>query len=98
MQMGLAMAVMNDPANGISIAIIGRIMFITSMLLFLSLDAHLVVLLVFKESFTYWPLDSTFPFSSIDYVLKMVSWMFATGLLVAVPAIVVMLLSNITFG
>ena len=98
MQMGLAMAVMNDPANGVSIAIIGRIMFITSMLLFLSLDGHLVVLLVFKESFEYWPLNSPFPFNSIEYVLKMVSWMFATGLLVAVPAIVVMLLSNITFG
>ncbi|MCK8075213.1 flagellar biosynthetic protein FliR [Vibrio sp. 1CM2L] len=98
MQMGLAMAIMNDPANGVSIAIIGRIMFITSMLLFLSLDGHLVMLLVFKESFEYWPLNSAFPFNSIEYVLKMVSWMFATGLLVAVPAIVVMLLSNITFG
>ncbi|MCW8344638.1 flagellar biosynthetic protein FliR [Vibrio sp. ZSDZ65] len=98
MQMGLAMAVMNDPANGVSIAIIGRIMFITAMLLFLSLDAHLVILYVFKQSFHFWPLDSVFPFNSIEYVLKMVSWMFATGLLVAVPAIVVMLLSNITFG
>ncbi|WP_234494325.1 flagellar biosynthetic protein FliR [Vibrio maritimus] len=98
MQMGLAMAIMNDPANGVSIAIIGRIMFITAMLLFLSIDGHLIVLLQLKQSFTHWPLDSLFPFSSIDYVLKMVSWMFATGLLVAMPAIVVMLLSNITFG
>ncbi|MBC7001591.1 flagellar biosynthetic protein FliR [Photobacterium sp. BZF1] len=98
MQMGLAMAVMNDPANGINIAIIGRVMFITSMLLFLSLDAHLVILLIFKDSFHYWPLDSVFPFNSIEYTIKMVSWMFANGLLIAIPAIIVMLLSNITFG
>ncbi|GAL13363.1 flagellar biosynthesis protein FliR [Vibrio astriarenae] len=98
MQMGLAMAVMNDPANGVSIAIIGRIMFITGMLLFLSLDGHLVILVILRDSFVYWPLHQAFPFDGIEHVLKMVSWMFSTSLLVAIPAIVIMLLSNITFG
>ncbi|MFV0575297.1 MAG: flagellar biosynthetic protein FliR [Vibrio sp.] len=98
MQMGLAMAVMNDPSNGVSIAIIGRIFHITSTLLFLAFDAHLVILSIFADSFTYWPIQDTLPFDSFDHILKMVSWMFSSSLIVAIPAIITMLLNNVTFG
>ncbi len=98
MQMGLGMAVMNDPSSGVNVAIIGRIFMITSTLIFLSLDAHLVLVQVVVDSFKFWPLNGPFPFDSFQYVLKMVSWMFSSALILAIPAIVITLLSNTTFG
>ncbi len=97
-QMGLSMAVMNDPSNGVSIAIIGRLFSITSMLVFLSLDAHLVVLDIFADSFRFWPMSTPYPFESIQYLITMAGWMFSSALVVAIPAIITMLLSNLTFG
>ncbi|MFI3276426.1 flagellar biosynthetic protein FliR [Vibrio sp.] len=41
MQMGLGMAMMNDPANGISVALIGNYFLMFTTLMFLSLDGHL---------------------------------------------------------
>ena len=98
MQMGLAMAIMNDPSNGISVAIIGRFYLILCTLLFLSFDAHLVILAIFKESFHYWQLNSTVPVAGLKELVKMFSWVVGSALMMAAPAIVIMLLSNIAFG
>ncbi|UJF18012.1 flagellar biosynthetic protein FliR [Vibrio sp. SS-MA-C1-2] len=98
MQMGLAMAIMNDPSNGISVAIIGRFFLILCTLLFLSFDAHLVILAIFKESFELWPLDNPIPYQSLLELAKMFSWVIASALMMALPAIVIMLMSNIAFG
>jgi len=64
MQMGLGMAMMNDPVNGLSVAILGRIFLIFSTLLFLSLEGHLVVLDVLIQSFVIWPVGSGLSFDS----------------------------------
>lgn len=98
MQMGLSMAMMNDPINGVSIPIIGRLFMVLSSLLFLSMDGHLVVINTLTDSFRYWPLMGSFPFDNIYHVLEMVTWLFTSALIIAVPAIIVMLLSNTTFG
>ncbi len=97
MQMGLAMAVMNDPSSG-SVAILDRIFTIVCFLLFLSFDAHLVILDIFTRSFEHWPLTAPYPFEGIKHVLTMFSWMISTALLIAIPSMVIMLLSNVTFG
>ncbi|MCV5663874.1 flagellar biosynthetic protein FliR, partial [Escherichia coli] len=44
LQMGLGMAMMNDPISGLSVAILGRIFLIFSTLLFLALEGHLLVI------------------------------------------------------
>ncbi len=97
MQMGLAMAVMNDPSSG-SVAILDRIFTIVCFFLFLSFDAHLVILDIFTRSFEHWPLTTPYPFEGIKHVLSMFSWMMVTALLIAIPSMVIMLLSNVTFG
>lgn len=98
MQMGLAMAVMNDPSSGVSVPITARIFSITSMLLLLSFDAHLIILDIFVDSFRYWPFDTEYPFEGIKHVLTMFGWMFSSALIIAIPAMLTMMLSNVTFG
>ena len=98
MQMGLAMAVMNDPSSGASVPVTARIFSITSMLLLLSFDAHLIILDIFVDSFRQWPFDTEYPFESIKHVVTMFGWMFSSALIIAIPAMLTMMLSNVTFG
>lgn len=98
MQMGLSMAMMNDPNSGSSVAITGQIFSLTAMLLFLSMDGHLIVLDVFVDSFTLWPMNQPYPFESIRHLISLFSWMFSSALIISIPAIITMLLSNVTFG
>ncbi|NOI30853.1 flagellar biosynthetic protein FliR [Vibrio coralliilyticus] len=98
MQMGLGMAMMNDPVNGMSVAILGRIFLIFCTLLFLSLEGHLVVLDVLIQSFVVWPVGSGLTSASLQGMVNLFSWMFASALALALPAIVSMLLANISFG
>lgn len=98
MQMGLGMAMMNDPVNGMSVAILGRIFLIFCTLLFLSLEGHLVIVDVLIQSFVVWPVGSGLSFASLQNVVHLFSWMFASALALALPAIVSMLLANISFG
>lgn len=97
-QMGLAMAVMNDPVNGNSEAVIGRFFAITSILLFLSFDAHLLLLSVMVDSFLYWDLKNVLSAVALEEVLRLFTWVVSTALIMAIPAIVVMLFSNTVFG
>lgn len=98
MQMGLAMAVMNDPANGMSVAIIGRLYLFLCTLLFLSFDGHLVVLALMVESFTIWPVANGLSMGSFALILQMMGWVFASAFAIAIPAIAAMLIANASFG
>lgn len=98
LQMGLGMAVMNDPVNGMSVAILGRMFLIFSTLLFLALEGHLLVIDILVQSFSVWPVGSGLAGPSLQGVVNMFGWMFASALALALPAIVSMLLANISFG
>ncbi|MFT6928292.1 MAG: flagellar biosynthetic protein FliR [Psychromonas sp.] len=97
-QMGLAMAVMNDPANGISVAIVGRLFLFACTLLFLAFDGHLAMLALMVESFTVWPIEQGFSLGSLHLIINMMVWMFASAFAVAIPAIAAMLITNASFG
>lgn len=98
LQMGLAMAVMNDPANGQSVPLLGQLMLILGAFLFLALDGHLVALDVMVESFFAWRPGSGLFELSLDRILALFGWLFGAALVLAMPAVVAMLLVNITFG
>lgn len=98
LQMGLGMAMMNDPVNGLSVAILGRVFLIFSTLLFLALEGHLLVIDIVIQSFIVWPVGSGITAASLQGLLKIFSWMFASALALALPAIASMLLANISFG
>ncbi|MFB9134703.1 flagellar biosynthetic protein FliR [Vibrio olivae] len=98
LQMGLGMAMMNDPVNGMSVAILGRIFLIFATLLFLSLEGHLLVIDIIVQSFRAWPVGSGLSELSFKGILSIFGWMFSSSLALALPAIVSMLLTNISFG
>ncbi|MDW1913170.1 flagellar biosynthetic protein FliR, partial [Vibrio sp. 707] len=80
LQMGLGMAMMNDPVNGLSVAILGRIFLIFSTLLFLSLEGHLLVIDIVIQSFVVWPVGSGITALSLQGVINVFGWMFAASL------------------
>lgn len=98
MQMGLSMAVMNDPTNGGSAPLISQLMIIFATLLFLGLNGHLIALDIVIESFRTWPVGQSIFALDIEITVQLVGWMFAAGLMLAMPAIIAMLLVNFTFG
>lgn len=104
MQMGLGFASMVDPANGVNVPVLSQIFLIAITLMFLAMNGHLVMIEVIVESFRSWPISATIvgP-GSIDHemlwsILTRVSWMFASALLLALPAITSVLIINLSFG
>ncbi len=98
MQMGLSMAIMNDPINGGSHALLGQWLLLYGTLLFLGMDGHNVALQVYAASFHSWPVGKGI-FSLPLYQLALqFGWLIASALLTALPAVVAMLLVNLTFG
>ncbi|QIZ76818.1 flagellar biosynthetic protein FliR [Ferrimonas lipolytica] len=98
MQMGLMMAIMNDPANGSSHALLGQWLILYGTLLFIGMDGPNVALQSLVMSFHSWPVGKgIFDFPLYELALQF-SWLMAAALLTALPAVVAMLLVNLTFG
>lgn len=98
LQMGLSMAVMNDPANGSSSTVLARIFTLFATLLFLALNGHLLVLDILINSFKTWPVGSGLALPSLQQVIAAFAWMLSAALALALPAITCMLLANLAFG
>ncbi len=97
--MGLGFATMVDPSRGASTVVVGQFFLIFGMLLFLSVDGHLVLLGVLADSFRWLPPGPdglTAPqFAAIG------AWgakMFSAGAVIALPAVVGLLLVNLALG
>ncbi|WP_257275748.1 flagellar biosynthetic protein FliR [Endozoicomonas sp. SESOKO4] len=99
LQMGLGMAVMFDPMNGAQIPVISQVFQLLSFLMFLAVDGHLVVISIVVESFNTIPI-APFSVSQLDIhqMPAMGGWMFASALLMVLPAIVALLIVTFTFG
>lgn len=99
MQMGLGFASMVDPSNGVNVAIMSTVYMMLVMLLFVTFDGHLVMLEILVDSFRVLPIVS-FGVDS-DMLLRVVttfSWVFSSGLLLALPALTALLITNFAFG
>ncbi len=98
LQMGLGMASMNDPANGVTVAVVGQIYLMFGTLLFLTLNGHLVVLEVMLTSFSALPVGSGLPLENLYTLAGLLGWVFASALVMALPGITAILLCNLVFG
>lgn len=99
-QMGLAMAVMNDPMNGTSSDVVSTLLYILAILVFFAIDGHLVVAGVLGASFRAWPVGAGF--DAVGGLLPMlahaVAWVFAAALLLALPIVFSALVVQVGFG
>jgi flagellar biosynthetic protein FliR len=97
-QMGLGFASMVDPANGISVAVIGQFFTMLVTLLFLAMNGHLVVFEVLAESFVTLPVGSGLQVDHYWQLANKLGWVLGAGLLLVLPAITALLVVNIAFG
>ena len=98
MQMGLGFASMNDPMNGVSVASVSQLYLMLVTLLFLAINGHLVMLDVLIESFRSLPVGADIGSGRLQALVGWASWMFAAGLLMALPAITALLIINCSLG
>ncbi|HTD03755.1 flagellar biosynthetic protein FliR [Undibacterium sp.] len=97
-QMGLSMAVMNDPMNGNSSDVVSSMLSILCIVVFFSIDGHLVLTGVIGSSLKAWPIGGGFSLMSLQAVAYNVSWVFAAALLLAVPIAFSSIVVQIGFG
>jgi len=97
--MGLSMAQVIDPVNGIQIPVLGQLVYMLGMLLFLSMDGHLALMRLLLDSFQTLPV-TTDVFATANY-WQIVLWarnIFIIGLQVALPAVTALLAANLALG
>lgn len=97
-QMGLSMAVMNDPVNGSSSDVVSVLLYVMYMLVFLSVDGHLVLAGVLGASFKAWPVGAGLPALSLQALALSVAWVFSAAVLMAVPIIFSTMVVQLGFG
>lgn len=101
MQMGLSVATALDPVFGAVISVIGRLAFFTAIIIFISADGHHIVLAGFHQSFTALPVGKLANFSSPGLAMQIIelgSALFFTAIRLAAPIILLIFLSDFTFG
>ncbi|MHA1066717.1 flagellar biosynthetic protein FliR [Enterobacter ludwigii] len=98
MQMGLSMARMNDPVNGLSVPVLGSFFSNIGLLLYASMNGHLVMLEVLIESFKVWEVGSGIYKLNASKLIPLFSWLIAASLMLSLPAMIAMYLVNFTFG
>lgn len=99
MQMGLGFASMMDPANGISVPVLGQFFNMLVVLLFLGMHGHLVVLEILAESFVTLPVGGAgLTTMHLWEIAGRLGWVFGAGLLLVLPAITALLVVNLAFG
>ncbi len=98
MNMGLGMAVMNDPASGSSTMVISQIIHVWAALLFFSMDGHLLVVSILYSGFSYWPIGQAINEVSLRTVASGLGWIISGALLLALPTVIIMMLVQGVFG
>lgn len=99
MQMALGLASMVDPANGISVTVVAQYFLLLLTLVFVATNGHLVMLEVLLESFRYMPVGGGWLGAGGSWsIVSWGSWMFLSGLLLALPAVTALLVVNMAFG
>jgi flagellar biosynthetic protein FliR len=98
MQMGLGFASMVDPANGVSVPVLGQLLLMLVTLLFLAMNGHLVVFEVLAESFVTLPVGEGLLLDHYWTMAGKLTWVIAAGLLMALPVVAALLIINLAFG
>ena len=99
LQMGLNFASFFDPASSAQISAVGRFFGNMSLLLFIVINGHLVVLMAVVKSFERFPADGNFLQSLGQMRLyELGASLFASAFWIALPMIALLLFVNLTLG
>lgn len=96
--MGMSMAVMNDPASGASTTVLSEFIYIYAALLFFAMDGHLLLVSILYKGFIYWPVGSALNEQSLRSVALAFGWVLSAATLLAMPTTFIMLVVQMGFG
>lgn len=97
-QMGFSMAVMNDPMNGATSDVISGLLSMLGIVVFFSIDAHLVLAGVVGASFRAWPVGHGYGPLLLHTVVWNAAWIFAAAMLLAIPIVFSTMVVQLGFG
>ena len=98
MNMGLSMAVQNDPVNGTSNTLIAQLFNLTAMLIFFAANGHLLLITILYKGFIYWPIGAALSWPSLQVLISSFGWIISAAVIIALPSTVIMLLIQGVFG
>lgn len=99
LQMGLSFATFFDPLAGGQTAVVGEFLTLLATLVLLSLNGHLLMIDVLARSFEWLPVTATPPHKGGWMILvRFGASIFASGLLMALPVVTALLITNIALG
>ncbi len=100
LQMGTSIASAMDPNTGAMSSMIGRLAFFLGLVVFFILNGHHMILSGVHQSFNVLPIGHTINFSSglTLQVVEAVSSLLLIALQLAVPALLIIFLSDFSFG
>ncbi len=99
LQMGLSFASFYDPTTAGQTNVLSRLFGLLSTLCFLSMNGHLLVLDVLARSFEWLPPGAThFDPRGFEALVRDTAVLFATGLMIALPLVTALLITNIALG
>lgn len=98
-QMGLGFATAYDPLSASQTPVIGEFLGLVSFLLFLSLNGHLMYVATLAESFYAIPISAT-PMNPASWqnLIELGSKMFSVGVLLALPVVVALMITNLALA
>ena len=99
MAMGLGFAMTVDPQNGVNLPVVSQFLTIVGTLLFMAFDGHLMLIQMIVASFQGLPVATTgLPSEAYRQIADWASNMFASALLIALPALAALLLTQVSMG
>ena len=99
LQMGLAFASFFDTASGTNIMVLSRILYMITLLMFLAMNGHLMVLETLIMSFQTLPIGiGTFNPDAFILLARYGGTIFAAGMLLALPLVGSLLTINLALG
>jgi flagellar biosynthetic protein FliR len=99
LSMGLGFATLVDPQRGAQVPVLGQLFMIFGTLTYLAINGHLMLLGALAQSFHTLPIGA----AHIDrgFLITVVLWgarVFDTGLLIALPAVIALVIVNLALG
>lgn len=97
--MGLGFASMVDPQTGLQVPVVAQFYVVTTTLMFLMMDGHLLLIEMLLDSFRTLPIAGDgLDRADIWSIIAWSSRIFAAGVLMALPVMASLLLVNVSFG
>lgn len=97
--MGFSMMSLFDPVAGETISIMGRLLYWTCLAVFMLVDGHLIIIECLIDSFKAVPVGTiVFTTGHGNYIIHIIFEFFTIGFKVALPIIVIILITEIALG